>query len=368
MKVAYYVFKDFKLDGTAATDEEILQRGGPDAEKLRELRYSFVSMCPHPARGKLFLGCTNWSGDILLEFDLAAHEFRSCGYGKSDLWDYRDAKIHKGLWLDEAEDAIYFGTATMSEVPEMVNSPGGKLVRYDVEEGEFTCLAVPIPEIYYQGTVYDARRKRMHMFTGKAAFASYDLKEKKLVRHFCVESVPHNGCLDDRGGVWGCYGRYAQALFRYDPDEDRFEFPEGCRFPNAREAANIQFLWAGPVDSIINGGDGFLYTGSALGELYRLDPRTAELKFLGKPFPDKRLPGLGLGPDGWLYLCGGSQRASMLARYSREEERFEFLGSVEHEDGTYLHYAHELAVIDGVVYIGETDNPARNGYLWACEL
>ncbi|MHC4917169.1 MAG: hypothetical protein ACYTGB_16945, partial [Planctomycetota bacterium] len=86
MKVSYHVFKDFKLDGTAASDEEILALGGADAEKLRELRYSFVSLCPHPKRGKLFLGCTNWSGDILVEFDQEKRAFRSCGYGQSDLF------------------------------------------------------------------------------------------------------------------------------------------------------------------------------------------------------------------------------------------------------------------------------------------
>jgi hypothetical protein len=119
---------------------------------------------------------------------------------------------------------------------------------------------------------------------------------------------------------------------------------------------------------MINGGDGFLYTGSALGELYRIDQRTCAVEYLGKPFPDRRLPGLGIGADGWLYLCGGSSGVSMLGRYSREEKRFEQLGAVEHPDGTHLHYAHELAVMGDVIYIGETDNMSRSGYLWACEV
>ena len=95
MEVDYYVFKDVQLAASGATtDEEILERGGPEAAKLRRLRYSFVSMCPEPVGGKLFLGCTHWGGDILVAFDLRTHKFRSCGFSKSGLLEPDDAKIH----------------------------------------------------------------------------------------------------------------------------------------------------------------------------------------------------------------------------------------------------------------------------------
>jgi hypothetical protein len=367
VKVSYHVFKDFQIAGAgAATDEEILARGGPDAAKVRRLRYSFVSMCPWPEGGKLFLGCTNYRGDVLAEFDLAKRRFRSCGFPESGLLETHDAKIHKGLTLDQAGRALYFGTATLSPLHDIIETRGGGLFRYDLARRRFTELARPTKGDFYQATRFDFARRRAYIYTDRSNFVVYDLGRRKVLRYETMGSTPHNGCIDDSGGVWGTQSPFRHAFFRYDPDGDKFFFP--CTaFPNAREAAGIMYAGAGPVDSFVNGGDGFLYAGSALGELYRIDPASGEVRFLGKPFPDKRLPGLAVGPDGWLYLAGGLARASMLARYHPGEERFEQLGNIEHPDGTYCHYAHEIAVVDGAVYVGETDNPRRSGYLWVCE-
>ena len=207
------------------------------------------------------------------------------------------------------------------------------------------------------------------MFTMPGScFAVYDLQKKKLIRKDPMESIPHIGAIDDEGGVWGTYGAGSQAFFRYLPDTDTYEFPKGCAYPNAYAAANVMYLGAGPVDSMINGQDGYLYTASALGEFYRLDPISKEVKYLGKPFVGKRLPGMCLADDGLIYLTGGSDEAPMLARYLREENKFEFLGPVTAEDGTTCFRCHEIEVIDNIAYIGETDNPTRSGDMWACEL
>jgi hypothetical protein len=368
VKVTYHVFRDYQLPTVSESDEAALSRlNAKQRKQASRLLYSFVSMRHHPKRGKIFLGATHREGDILVEFDLKTRKFRSCGFARSGLFGPADQKIHKGLALNEQEDALYFGTATITPMSECMESPGGKLLRYDIATGRFRKLACPTPGDFYQGTLVDWKRRMMYAFTGRNAFAVYDLGRRRLVRWENMETCPHNGCLDPDGGVWGVSGCGRQEFFRYDPDRNRFEFP-GTALPNARAASNIMYDGAGPVDSFIDGGDGFLYIGSPLGELYRMDYRGGGLKYLGKPFPDKRLPGMAVGPDGWLYLAGGNTHTSMLARYSREEERFEFLGNVEHPDGTYLHYAHELVVVDGTVYIGETDNKTRSGYLWACEV
>ena len=368
MKVSYHVFQDYRLSVASESDEEALTRLSAKEKAAATKRlYSFVSMRHHPGRGSIFLGTTHRGGDILLEFNLKTRKFKSCGFARSGLAGPGDHKIHKGIALDEKENALYFGIATLQPMAEHMDGEGGKLVRYDIATGRFRKLASPTKGDFHQGTLYDPRRRMMYVFTGRCSFVVYDLGRKRLVRWENMETCPHNGCQDPDGGVWGVYGAGRQEFFRYNPDTDRFEFP-GTAFPNALAASNVMYHGAGPVDSFIDGGDGFLYAGSPLGELYRIEWRTGALKYLGKPFPDRRLPGLAVGPDGWLYLAGGNTRCSMLARYSREEERFEFLGNVEHPDGTYLHYAHELVVVDGVVYIGETDNKTRSGYLWACEL
>lgn len=374
MKVRYFVHRDVRLDFAGLSEAEMSERlrGGasPRRRRGRVARdcYSFVSLCWHRAAGRLYVGATNGAGDVLLEFDPARERFRSCGYARSGLRSPHEVKIHKGLWLDERAGALCFGTATLSPLRETIGSPGGALVRYDLRRRRFRLLARPTPGDHYQATCWDPARGMAYMFTIRGCFAAYDLRARRLVRYEPVQSCPHNGCLDDEGGVWGTHSPGAQAFYRYLPDEDRFEFPRGCRFPSAQEAANVMYSGAGPVDALLNGGDGSLYAASALGELYRLAPRSGRLDYLGKPFPGQRLSGLTLGDDGRIYLCGGSDRQAMLGRYDRRAGRFEILGRIQTPDGKVCFRAHELVKVGGVVYVGETDNPERSGYLWACEL
>jgi len=368
MHVSYHIFKNHVKAQRSDSDEEALANLSPELQRaaMRDL-YSFVSMCHHPRRNTLFLGTTHRLGDILVAFDLQSRTFRSCGYQDSGLCAHGDVKIHKGLWLDEGQDALYFGLATLLPFTEQLNNRGGgKLVRYDIASGGFTDLGTPVPGQYLQGTLYDGRRGMMYGFTNCGAFAAYDLRQRRTLRYSVMESCPHNGCLDPEGRPWGLCGVDSHRLFRYHPDRDVYEFP-GTPLPNAMAAANIMYRGAGPVDGFIDGGDGNLYIGTALGELYRLDWRTGAWTYLGKPFPDRRLPGLALGGDGWLYLCGGSSHASMLARYHLQRGTMEQFGAIEHPDGTFLHYVHEITVIDGVVYAVETDNPGRSGFLWVCD-
>jgi hypothetical protein len=368
MKVRYHVYKDIALDFAGASDEEIFQRDKKSMRRINKLRYSFVSMCWHPASRTLFLGTTNGDGDILVEFVPKTGKFRSCGFDKTGLGNEHEVKIHKGIALDSKENALYFGTATLSPYSAMFDSRGGSLLRYRIDARKFDRLANPTRGDYYQATSYDPQRKMMYFYTIRNCFGAYDLKARKLVRYEAVESTPHCGIIDDAGGAWGTYGSWTQGFFRYCPDKDHFEFPAGLAFPNAVEASDIMYRGAGPVDSILKGRDGCLYAGSALAELYRIDPVGKKIQFLGKPFPGRRLPGLAFGADGMLYMCGGSDKQAMLARYDVNSGRMETLGPVAAKDGASCFRCHELVVSDGTVYIGETDNPTRSGYLWACEV
>ncbi len=366
MDVKYHIFKDYDLDITGASDEE-LAANKKFAKVIRKNRYFFVSMCYHPKRKRIYVGCTQSGGDLLVEFNPKTSKFRSCGYAHSGYWYSLEAKIHKGIWLDEKEDALYFGTSTLSPVSQTVDSKGGKLIRYRIKDRQFDLIAEPTPGDFYQATGYDPKRKKIYMYTMPGScFAVYDMKKKKLLRSDPMESIPHIGAIDHDGGVWGTYDGGTQAFFRYMPDENRYEFPEGCSFPNALAAANIMYPGAGPIDSCITGDDGYIYTGSALGELFRIDPQDKSVTYLGKPFTGKRLPGIYLADDGYIYLCGGNDGAPRLARYDRATGNFELLGIVESPDGTLCYRCHELVVVDGVAYIGETDNPKRSGYIWEC--
>jgi hypothetical protein len=367
MKVRYHAFKEYQVANKGGSDEEIAAQAGAEAARIRQLRYSLVCSVHHARRRKLYLGATNGGGDILVEFDLRTNKFRSCGFGKSGLFRPHDVKIHKGLHLDEANDRLFFGTASLSPLPAVIGKPGGLLAYYDIKTGSYHEIGRPLDGEFFQSTCWDLERGLVHLFTDRCVFATYDLRKNKLLFREAMESIPHNSCLDDDGGVWGTYSPGSHEFFRYNGAKRRFEFPK-CVLPNAVAGANIQYPGAGPVDGMLNGGDGYLYIGTTLGELYRLDPRRDEVKYLGKPFSTRRLPGLAIGPDGLLYVCGGYRPYSMLARYDRQKETFEYLGQIRHEDGKWMEYAHEIIVVDRTVYAMETDNTTRSGYLWACEV
>jgi hypothetical protein len=170
--------------------------------------------------------------------------------------------------------------------------------------------------------------------------------------------------IDSEGGVWGTYSFWDHAFFRYDPDRDSFEFPEGCVMPTARQAANIMYVGGGPVDCMLNGPDGQLYVSSAMGEIYRLDPQTKKLTYLARPMPFNRLPGLVFGPDGRLYGVGGDAWHVTLFAYDLKTGGVQLIGELKTADRTCFR-PHDLACQDGRFFVGETDNPKNSGCLWA---
>ena len=56
---------------------------------------------------------------------------------------------------------------------------------------------------------------------------------------------------------------------------------------------------------MVAGPDGHVYIGSSLGALFRLDPETAKVAYLGKPVPGERMAGMECGADGAIYLACG---------------------------------------------------------------
>jgi hypothetical protein len=368
MKISYHPYKEVLLDQATEADEELLNIAGKRGDEIRRKKYSFVAMCYHPVRKRIIVGATNATGDILLTFNPKTRKFTSCGFNKTALNSRTTSKIHKGLSLDVEKDEVYFGIATLSPLPDIINSQGGLLLKYNFTKKKFSKLGTPTPSQFQQATLVDPKRKLMYFATNMGCFGVFDLKSKKRIVFEAMESTPHNLVMDNSGCVWGTHSAGSHKFFRYNPDRKRFEFPNKCCFPMAQRAANLMYPGAGPTDSIINGQDGFLYAASALGEFYRITPDTGMVKYLGKPFPGIRLPALAIGDDDWIYMAGARERASLLARYSRKEQRFELLGPIEHSDGTYLNYAHELCVVDGVCFIGETDNKQRSGFMWACEI
>lgn len=365
LKVRYHVLTDDSTDLRGLSDANYLVTSDRD-RRIRKLRRWFTSLCHDPAANALYCGQTHREGNVLHRFDLATGEFTDLHY--EGLAEPNEMKIHKGLWLDAERRAVFFGTASLSRIPDLIDAPGGRLVRYDIDSGSFATLGHPLAGNYIQATNYDTHRQLMYAFFEPShSFAVWSVAESRLVRCHCVESIVHVSDLDDRGGVWGTYG-HEHKFFRYDPDADRFEFPENCVMPTARAAANKMYEGAGPVDCLINGGDGYLYVASALCELYRIDQSSYEIEFLGRALPWNRLPAITIGDDGLIYGVGGNDNHTTLFRYDREARKFETLGLVAADDGEICFRPHDLVLANGSAWVAETDTPQRSGYLWQCSL
>lgn len=368
MKVKYYEHKVMgKLKEKLKSDEEMIQNISYTPDLFKN-KYSFVSFCSYPKTNKLFIGTTNIFGDILIEFDIKTKTFRSCNYA-NQYWEPLECKIHKGLWLDEKEDALYFGTATLGNLSLTINSKGGKLSKYKIKEDKFEFLDSPIPSEFYQGTMYDPKLKYLYLLTNMTnGFGVYDIKNKKLLHHHAIGSIPHIGVIDNKSNVWCSYGVESQHFFSYNPETDSFTFPKNAKIPEGTKATNIMYMGAGPIDSSIKANNGMLYFGTALGALLEVDPQTGSVEYLGKPFPGNRLPGLALDAEGNILMCGGDDGVPYIAKFDIKTRTINTLGQVKATDGMTCFRCHEIISIENKIYVAETDNPERSAVLWEIEL
>ncbi|HHN46461.1 MAG TPA: hypothetical protein ENN09_03370 [Planctomycetes bacterium] len=364
MRIEYFVFKNYAEAAKADGERDMynLLRRRPD---LRPLRYEMTTFCDRVVDNTLFFGCTHHVGDFLLALDLDTGKIRSCGY--PSIFEENEHKIHRGLWYDESGHSLVFATSTLSPLNKLSSAPGCKITRYHINSGTFEVLGHNEQGQYTQASVYDAKRRLLYMFNYRAQkFGVFDV-DKRVMRHnVYVESIPHISALDDNGRCWSTY-EHGHKWCCFDPDRDAFVFFDKA-MESAARASDIMYKGAGPIDSMINGGDGFMYVGTGLGELYRLDPQTAESVYLGRPTTQNRLPGLCLGPGGLIYAAGGDRDVTHFLRYDRSTGAFEVLGNIETPDGVKCYRPHDLIWHSGSFYVAETDVPDRSGFIWKITL
>jgi len=350
--------------GSLEADE--YDRAKADAE-LRRNRVAFTSLLLNPNDELLYCGITAWDADILYTFEPGSATFTSLHW--ADVGEPFDVKIHRSLCL-HPDGTIYGATACLHDVRRRLEAPGGKVFSYDPGGKKYEVLATPCPPDYIQTITLDSERGLIYGFTYPVfKFFKYDIASREVTNFDFIGSITHISALDDKGRLWGTWHATQHNLFCYDPDADEITWFEHS-VPNAREGSNIMYPNAGPVDSMINGGDGYLYIGTTLGTLVRLDPETAEVTFLGKPYAERRMPGLLVGSDGLIYGSGGDGGAAIVFSYDRETGSFRTLGELYDPDlDTTCYRTHDIALVgENTFYVAETDNPRRSGYLWECVL
>ncbi len=329
---------------------------------LRDNWISITAVDWNAADQAVYLGLTAFDKDLLWRFRPESGAFESLGC-KGCIADPQAVKIHRGLTPD-GQGGYYFGTAGLPDLDELQDAPGGGIYHY--AKGKLELLGIPIPHTYIQNVEVDLARQRVYGVTYPLLyFFDYDLKTRRTGYSFYTGSHFHESGLDDSGYLWGTWQtRRGHCLFRYHPDigrPDFFEKPIPC--------ATLDYPWNfpmnGPVDSFINGKDGFLYFGTLQGELYRLEPRSGEILLLGRPSKGLRLSGLSLGPQGQLIGSYGADFETGLFLYDRQKGVFTDLGALRDEDGKACFMIHDIIWDGGQrVFAGETDNLDRSAYLW----
>jgi len=361
--VKHYILRDYR--GQVGSDETELKT---DLETERFHNHiAFVSLLYHPQEEKLYCGLTSADTDILTKFDPATKQFEKLDY--TAVSEPFEVKVHRSLEL-AADGTVYGATSCLYGLDKRLEAPGGSLFRVRPGESVPEKLAVPVKHDYIQTISLDDQRKLIYGLTYPVfKFFVYHLETGEVEDYDYVGSITHISAIDDDGCFWSTWDSVRHFLFKYDPEVRKITFYRHG-LPNARAESNMMYPGAGPVDCMINGGDGFIYVGTTGGSLCRLDPKTAEITYLGKPAPTTRMPGLVVWHDSLLLGCCGDNEGSCVFAYDRETNSFHHLGPIQDsETGLMLYRVHDLRLVGPkLAYVAETDVPKRSGYLWECEL
>ena len=325
---------------------------------------SFTSLLYHPQRKKVICGMTSFANDLMYEFDPETGSFTNLGYQKEA--EKFEIKIHRSLQLD-SKGNVFGATACLHREDQRLEAPGGRIFYYDFNTGKYTFHGIPVPYDYIQTITVDEERSLVYGVSYPVfEFFAFDLKTGTNRFRQYMGSAPHIMALDDRGGIWSTWNTRTHNLFRYDPDLNSVQYFNHSLIPG--QGAGLMYPGAGPIDMMLNGGDGMLYVGCTTGDLLRIHPESAEVEYLGRPTPEQRMPALEVGPDGRLYGISGFYGRCHLFAYDREKRCFEDFGLIsDGEDQLYI--GHDICFAgDNRVFAGETDTELRAGYLWECQI
>jgi hypothetical protein len=363
--VKHHVLKNISSDSLKSYREGApfkLLRTDPE---IRDNWISFTTVDWDADTNALYIGLTAFDTDLLWRFQPESAEFVSLGF-KAAATDPQCVKIHRGLTPDK-DGGYFFGTACLLDIDERNNARGGSVYHYHDRQFEF--LGIPIQHDYIQNIEVDLERSRLYGVTYPVMhFFDYHFEEQKTLFSFFTGSHFHESGLDDDGYFWGSWAtNRGHCLFRYHPDTCKPEFFYDP-IPNLGPDHKFNFPMNGPIDSFINGKDGYLYFGTTIGELYRLNPVDGKLTLLGKPTPGIRLSGLIIGPEDLLLGSYGAYNETGLFVYDRKKEEFSDLGAMS-DDGANCFMIHDIAWDGGSrIFAAETDNVDRSGYLWEAHL
>jgi hypothetical protein len=342
---------------------------------------SLDSLAWDAKRKQLYIGLTAINTDILHTFDPATGAFKSLGFQRVS--NKFDVKLHRSIEQD-TDGTLFLATALLHDIDEQHEAKGGKLLHYNPDSDQYTLLAEPIPYNYLQSILLDAENRIIYGFSYPAEqWFRYDIDSGKISTAYVGNGLmicqPHCAVLDTQRRLWGTWGESRAfendpgptpiRIFCYDPATDKFTWHE-------HGFSKVAPRDYGRVDHMLLGKDGFIYVGTTMGALCRLDPATADVTYLGKPFAGSRLAGLVQASDGLIYGAGNNgydednNGTCRLCVCDPTSGVIRDLGAlVDPETGAGASNIHMIVESDpGILYLGENDNLWRSSYLWECRI
>lgn len=336
---------------------------------------SFDCLYYEKESGIIYCGVTSFENDIFHGFDTEKKIFIPTGYER--IADPYDAKFHRALDKYQGDGCIYAAIALLHDVDRYFDAPGGAIIKYDPRTGDLTREITPFPHVYIQSTVIDQERGILYgqTFTPERLFA-YDLERKTLkdlgpIGSGMAMAQGENIELDDSGCVWGnwgvtrawqpFYGPDGIRLFRYSPDKGKIEYLN-AGLPKPDESYGFE-----KAEGFFNLGTGDMYASGHNGSLYKFDPKTLAMQYIGSPITDRRsrLASLARMSNG--KACGviGRDGKTELLVFDPARDTYEVLGVVIDSDNNIPYQVHHvIATPEDVLYVAENDNHLRSSYLW----
>ena len=359
MDSTYHVIADIDRKSVDQSLNDIAVADIAKHSALKRDLFSLTTLRPH-SDGWLYVGTTNFANRILWRFNPEKAEFEELHYER--VGTHHDIKIHRSLEWDRVNRVLYGVSSGLHNEDQYFDAPGAEIFAFNPETLGIETLGVPLPHEYTQTITFDPERRLLYGFTYHTfSFYVFHVDRRETLFHALPNSISHISALDDDGCIWSTWGRDQHYLFKYDPAVNaiqwtRKKFPEGGH--------SYMYPGAGPIDCMLNAGDGKLYVALETGALVSMDPQTMAMDYLGRPAPAPRMPALIQGPDGFFYGTCGDDWNVQIFSFDPATRGFRIIAPVAAEDGKRCFRPHDLAFMEDRFFVAETDNPERSGYLW----
>jgi len=244
-----------------------------------------------------------------------------------------------------------------------VVNPGGRLFRY-APQGEFSVLwrsqtnEIEFLEISagedIAAAVLDPGTARIFGLTRHSSVLfEMDIEKQGLTRIREIEKAGNSNALafDGRGAVFGSSRN--GHFFRWEISSRSFEILD-LQLPSPKGMEFLNYL-----DSAAVTPDGILFGGTTLGTIFRLDARDLGLVGYGRPLADHRIRAFVPGKDGRIYGAAGSPgKNSHLFRLDPRTGEVKDLGiPMVHFPRNWICY--DISALaagpNGEIYIGESE-------------